>query len=232
MERARVEVTNHSSITQIYIIRTSPCTSTNVNYTPTCLAAFCAGGAQRAARAERRGARVRRSEYNRVHEHDIPHRARTTAASKSLTKPVLGALGPPKYREPSYGRFVQTCPRPQPLWYRTRVPQKPHWPAHRHGARCRPAVSSRRSVNGLWRPSRPSTRGHLCDSSGQRRCYSFIAHTPKHTAGICPAVSPRLPSMPRISARRQQAGSTGSLEVVQPSRLTRSSCARDRPEVL
>jgi hypothetical protein len=166
MERARVEVTNHSSITQIYIIRTSPCTPQTCKLhtrrsRPSCVLS--------AERRERPG-RVRRSEYNRVHEHDIPHRARTTAASKSLTKPVLGALGPPKYREPSSGRFVQTCPRPQPLWYRTRVRQKPHWPAHRHGARCRPAVSSRRSVNGLWRPSRPSTRGHLCDSSGQRRC--------------------------------------------------------------
>ena len=68
--------------------------STNVNYTDP--VALADGAEPESAR----GARVRRSEYNRVHEHDIPHRARTTAASKSLTKPVLGALGPPKYEVP------------------------------------------------------------------------------------------------------------------------------------
>ena len=142
--------------------------STNVEITHRAQEPVTVSLGARSEIVERRGARVRRSEYNRVHEHDIPHRARTTAASKSLTKPVLGALSahPSTVNRHTAAVLVQTCPRPQPLWYRTRVPQKPHsWPAHRHGARCRPAVSSRRSVNGLWRPSRPSTRGHLCDTA-------------------------------------------------------------------
>ena len=74
--------------------------STNVEITHRAQEPVTVSLGARSEIVERRGARVRRSEYNRVHEHDIPHRARTTAASKSLTKPVLGALGPPKYEVP------------------------------------------------------------------------------------------------------------------------------------
>ena len=167
---------------------------------------------------QRETGRVRRSEYNRVHEHDIPHRARTTAASKSLTKPVLGVLGPPKYREPSSGRIVQTCPRPHcgtALEYR-RNRTGPHTgtePAA--GPLCPQSTVCKRSVASV-------ETEHPRAFMRQQRPAPVLAHTPTSTPGICPAVLPRLPSMPRISARRQQAGSTGSLEVVQPSRLTRS----------
>jgi hypothetical protein len=102
--RSHKSLINHSDIEPHHVLHKCKL-HTQLDGCATCLSADT-------GQRQRETGRVRRSEYNRVHEHDIPHRARTTAASKSLTKPVLGVLGPPKYREPSSGRIVQTCPRP------------------------------------------------------------------------------------------------------------------------